>query len=90
MIRNALSLALAILLTGFNIWTAASCGPLLWQAWGDISYDRIALLLLAGALSCSLANVWAHTMGLVRPHMYASQGPYGKGGTEPIQESADV
>ncbi len=88
MVRNTRWLALALLVTAFNAVVAERCGPLLWHAWGGIAYTRVALLLLAGALSSTLTNVWAHTVALVRPRVSDAYSVDCPAGTQ--WEGADV
>jgi hypothetical protein len=47
-----------------DIWVTAYSGPAIWQVWSGTPLCRIGILVLAGAASFSLADIWRKTLAI--------------------------
>jgi hypothetical protein len=47
-----------------DIWVTAYSGPAIWQAWSGTPLCRIVILVLAGAASFTLADIWRKTFAI--------------------------
>jgi hypothetical protein len=74
--KKDFSIALALTILDFVVsWQD---GPIVWQAWGGVPWIRIGLLLLAGAGSFTLVDVWARALdatatGFVQPQIEGNE-----------------
>lgn len=62
MTTTTLQFLLAICATALDVLVVGHCAPLLWQTWGPVSWARLGLLLLAGAMAFTLMDIWSQTI----------------------------
>jgi hypothetical protein len=59
-----ISFTIAGLVSIADIWVTAYSGPAIWQVWSGIPLYRVGILVLAGAASFTLADIWRKTLAI--------------------------
>lgn len=49
----------AVCTTVMDALVLGKCGPLLWKVYGNVTWTRVGLLLMTGAITFTLMDIWS-------------------------------